>query len=460
MRAALLCLLAAAGLAADTLMAQTAAARESPLPAWVVPVLRLVSTTHVEPTTGIVLGAGDLVLVPASFAARGDEIVVLDGGTDIVRNGRPARLERGFPELGLEVLAVTGMNRPGAPLAPAAPANGQALRLAAFPPAEQIAAGAQPLARATRALVAAGGHAPAIDAAAPLPNVTGALLDACGNLVGISLADGLQSLDPAPATRYHWADELRAVYDALGLVPAGVACDARPAASPEPAPAESAAPPGEEQAAGVEAAGEELPPEADRAPATGPELEELPPFEKADATPAEPMTEPEAGAYWGWLLGALVLFGGGLALHRLRRTATPEVAETGTAAAETAAADASAWAAPEPDGRLVLRGTYGDGRRLTASAAVNRESISLVIGRGTADLALDSPAVSRRHARLEGSRTALTLEDLGSSNGSSINGVPCLSGEIMYLGPDDVVVLGDVRFTVEISAAGGSSHES
>ena len=61
------------------------------MPAWTVPVLRLVSATHVEPTTGIVLSDSGLVLVPENFAGPDDEIIVLDGGTDIIRNGRPAR---------------------------------------------------------------------------------------------------------------------------------------------------------------------------------------------------------------------------------------------------------------------------------------------------------------------------------------------------------------------------------
>jgi hypothetical protein len=60
------------------------------MPAWTVPVLRLVSATHVEPTTGVVISESGLVMVPVEFASFGDEIIVLDGGTDIIRNGRPA----------------------------------------------------------------------------------------------------------------------------------------------------------------------------------------------------------------------------------------------------------------------------------------------------------------------------------------------------------------------------------
>ena len=71
MRLPLLRLLLAA-LAAAALNATAAGAELSP---WVVPVLRLVSATHVEPTTGVVLSSAGLVLVPHDFARIGDEIV-------------------------------------------------------------------------------------------------------------------------------------------------------------------------------------------------------------------------------------------------------------------------------------------------------------------------------------------------------------------------------------------------
>ena len=57
----------------------------------VVLVLKLVSSTHVKPTTGIVISDNGLVLVSGEFASSEGEIIVLDGGTDILSHGRPAR---------------------------------------------------------------------------------------------------------------------------------------------------------------------------------------------------------------------------------------------------------------------------------------------------------------------------------------------------------------------------------
>jgi len=83
--------------------AQMTMAQAGSMPAWVVPVLRLVSSTHVEPTTGVVISSTGMVLVSDSFASAGDEIIVLDGGTDLVRNGRPAKILQRFPSKGLMV---------------------------------------------------------------------------------------------------------------------------------------------------------------------------------------------------------------------------------------------------------------------------------------------------------------------------------------------------------------------
>ena len=115
------------------------------MPPWVVPVLRLVSSTHVEPTTGLVLSDTGLVLVPMGFAAEGDEVIVLDGGTDIVRNGRPAHLKDYFPAEGLQILSVPGLRRQPAPFAAKALTDGARVELTAFPPAERIAEGDPPL---------------------------------------------------------------------------------------------------------------------------------------------------------------------------------------------------------------------------------------------------------------------------------------------------------------------------
>ena len=97
------------GLTATAAEAQT----EEAMPSSVVLVLKLISATHVEPVTGIVATDDGLVLVPADFVSSGGEIIVLDGGTDIIKHGRPAAIvDRSSPGK-LAILSVGGLARTG-----------------------------------------------------------------------------------------------------------------------------------------------------------------------------------------------------------------------------------------------------------------------------------------------------------------------------------------------------------
>ncbi len=74
---------------------------------------------------------------------------------------------------------------------------------------------------------------------------------------------------------------------------------------------------------------------------------------------------------------------------------------------------------------------------------------SLTIGRATDnDLVLPDGRVSRHHARLSGRRGTLVYSDLGSTNGSKVNGVGV--GELV-LGAQDRIELGDTVIVVEVA---------
>ena len=449
-----------------------ALAQAGAVPRYVVPVLRLVSKTHVEPTTGLVLSESGLVLVPAGFASAGDEIVVLDGGTDIVSNGRTARVERNFPMDGLQVLSVYGLRRPAAPFAAVALQDGDTVRLTAFPPAEQIAEGAQPLDIATTVTVLGENRAPAISGETPLPNVTGPLLDACGNVEAFSIAHDVQTMETTPGTRYQWREILLGIIERLGARPGPSACAAEaPAeetqpepvqpqeeAAPEPEPAEPEPEPVEEEP------GEETAPEDETVAPEEETPDILPPIElpvdpEVEVSEENIDTEPveEKSGAWTWLLLAAVLIAAGFGLHFWRRRigqATVTAAEEKPVPAALTEEGEPEYAAPAMDSTLALRGELRDGSAIDASCPVSSQAINVVIGRGQADLQIHSAAVSRQHAALNGTAGELTITDLGSNNGTTINGVPCLEGEIMFLEPGDTVTLGDARFTVDILPSG------
>lgn len=439
------------------------------MPSWTVPVLRLVSATHVEPTTGVVLSDTGLVLVPESFADMDDEIIVLDGGTDIIRNGRPARIERRFSAEGLQVLFVEGLKRQGVTLAAMPLEEGDPILLSAFPPAELIAQGEPPLSVPATVVVFSETGRPSISSETVLPNVTGALVDSCGNLVGFSLADDIQSMETSPATRYQWGETLRRVFGEMQVTPRESDCTVKVqevAPEPEPEPEIVPEPIIEEPVVEEPPIPEEStePEPEEELPIEEPQPDILPPIE--DEVVANPEVEDETpGGGWLWLLAAVILIGSGFVLHRMRKAKNEDAAtETGeTVANLEPVLDPleEEPSAPEPvlDSLLLIQGVLADGTAFEESCAVSENAINILIGRGDTDLVIDSPAVSRQHISLNGTRAELTVTDLGSSNGTSINGVPCLEGEIMFIEPGDTLILGDARCSIEITPRNHSGSE-
>lgn len=476
--ALLSCLLAAGaafGQGADPGRKSFGFTRDGAMPPWLVPVLRLVSSEYVEPVTGIVLSDTGLVLVPDDFASPGDEIVVLDGGTDIVRNGRPAHLQKRYPDLGLKLLAVPGLTRAGAPLATAPPAEGAPLVLTAFPPAKQIEQGAPPLHLSTNIDRVPAGNEPGLSLSSALPNVTGALIDTCGGLAAVSLAHGVPGMDPDPGTRYRRAADLLGILEELQLPFSRSECP-QPAESeatqPEPQAPEAKqdipeqAPPDEntpEEKQATQADEAEPPaddisgPESEETEPALPDIDVLPPLNDDGAAEQTPETEPPARAGW-WALAALVFFGLGIALHLWRRSSRAAGPGTGTVALTPGVVDDPPGAGAENphDSEFRVRGQFADGSQFEAACPVSAQAVNLIIGRGAAaDLGIGSAAVSRQHAQINGDADSLTIADLGSSNGSSVNGIPCMEGEILFIEPGDLIVLGDVSFGFEIVPAGG-----
>jgi len=76
---------------------------------------------------------------------------------------------------------------------------------------------------------------------------------------------------------------------------------------------------------------------------------------------------------------------------------------------------------------------------------------AMVVGRQAADLVVDDPQVSRRHAGLDPAGGALEVEDLGSLNGTWVNGAR-ITGPVR-LAAGDQVRIGDTTFEVEAPPA-------
>jgi len=70
-----------------------------------------------------------------------------------------------------------------------------------------------------------------------------------------------------------------------------------------------------------------------------------------------------------------------------------------------------------------------------------------VLGR-QGDVVIEDSRVSRRHAQISSSGDSLTLEDLGSTNGTSLNGSRLSAGEKRPLGNGDKISLGGCELTL------------
>ena len=195
------------------------------------------------------------------------------------------------------------------------------------------------------------------------------------------------------------------------------------------------------------------PKEPDMAPQSAPEAPPMTPQQVVPMAPAAPFwdSEPVAQAAPS-TPPATDLPGGPL---------TARAAAAAEAAAAAAAKSAAAQAAsPQPprnvqspteviptvqademglEGRVIII-TSGDQVMLFRQSRV-------IIGRGKeADLRVNDPNVSRKHAAVYWNNGRLMVDDLGSTNGTMVNGYPVTR---TMLRPTDVVAIGESRLTVE-----------
>src|SRR2546423_9066880 len=86
--------------------------------------------------------------------------------------------------------------------------------------------------------------------------------------------------------------------------------------------------------------------------------------------------------------------------------------------------------------------------RLTSSDGTKtydlRDGVPLIVGRApTCDFPVFDPTISRRHAELTSDGTGITVRDLGSSNGTFVNGAKVDRARVSV---DDQVAFGKVPF--------------
>ena len=112
----------------------------------------------------------------------------------------------------------------------------------------------------------------------------------------------------------------------------------------------------------------------------------------------------------------------------------------------------AARAQPDPP-QLVLTGFDLHGRPVKIElrrADLDRQRGGFTVGRHPqlVDQVLNDGRASRRHARFSGLNGAVYVEDLNSSNGTTVNGTPCAPFEPTAIQPGDMVGVGNLSLRV------------
>jgi hypothetical protein len=121
-------------------------------------------------------------------------------------------------------------------------------------------------------------------------------------------------------------------------------------------------------------------------------------------------------------------------------------------ATPNASTQTTTWLIPQAS--LHFEGADSAGQKFNFEVALGKLATlteGMVIGRSAdqCDLVLAHPTVSRRHARLSlaGGET-LKIEDLGSTNGTAVNGLALASGQLAPVPAGARVKIGDVDLAV------------
>lgn len=449
--------LAAPALALILLLSSPAAPAQLPtrasMPEPVVLVVRAVGEDQVAPVAGVVFGvnkAGErLVAVPAVYAAEAGALFVLESGTDLGRDGLPARRlppREGFEASdALAVIAVPGLRRPPIPMTFNPPPGDHEVRLAAWPPADMMAAGALPFWVPVNVRGKLVDQPQSLVAGATVPNLTGPLIDLCGHWAGMVIATGEPGVDATEPPRVILNDELIGISKATGM-DASLRLEACMQVAPVGGVALETAPAPE-----APAAREQRPPPQGLAAL----------LEDANIGAGAIvflLSAVVSGIIFWVLIKRRAAAQRRAKLRRQLQTETRTFSPTGLPTRQTRVEPQTFKPATQPPGTsgwLRIEGSHADGRPLRAVTAIKDTKFQAVIGRAGVPLAADGPGISRKHAVIVGEGGRLTISDLGSRNGTFVNGVRCQQDEVFYIEEGDKIILGAAQVTVRMSPAKG-----
>ena len=137
----------------------------------------------------------------------------------------------------------------------------------------------------------------------------------------------------------------------------------------------------------------------------------------------------------GIMLAAVLAAAAGMVVALRRRSQGPDAGDTDGDPAPFGGGPVG----PQP--ALVVQDGPLAGRRYLVGT-------ELVIGREQADVCLEDPQVSRRHAAVRPMERGIEVEDLGSANGTTVNGMPLAGRRRLRNG--DVIQVGRMRLAADV----------
>lgn len=184
-----------------------ALANDAEIPSYVLMSLRLVGGDQVVPSTGVLVGAPNIVLLPLDYVTAPGRVYVLDGGFDVTKHGRPVTVLKQDKVSGLAMVKVEGMKRKPGRLRGNL-VSGENARFIAYAPAELWAGGKRSIIRKTRVVRRKVGSQMVHVLRDAIPNLPGVGVDACGSLLFVSIPVGVPSMDEDRQAMLLWKDNL------------------------------------------------------------------------------------------------------------------------------------------------------------------------------------------------------------------------------------------------------------
>ncbi len=181
---------------------------------------------------------------------------------------------------------------------------------------------------------------------------------------------------------------------------------------------------------------------------------------RKDAELTRSQREREERGRLQWLIGialGIFLLGAGVIVRRQLRARQHRLSES---ARELAAARGSLEHSSATFSDVILIGTGSAGQEVRIKingTAVARAESGQVIGRSSAnaDYVISVDSISRQHACLRVDGDTLTIEDMNSMNGTSLDGVRLMPGEARVIRDGAGLTLGDIHLVAHFLKGGG-----